>query len=402
MFKLDRKLIISASVASALALSFVGCVESSATPGATSADGKIVDYKYDVSHTYTNHKSVIDGGVTYPIYNGKTSSYYVNTDTLNGGYTNGRIPTAGELKAWDKDMMADGTGFPEGSGTASDGEEVYEEKCVSCHGDFGSGGGGYPALAKGNAYKLQKTLKNQRNHPDADGPVRVFGSYWPHVSTLLWYIMDGMPHPKSKTLTDDEAYSLVAYILNLNEIKIDGKLVGDDTEIDAEMLKKVVMPNVDGFEPNIDGPGSLDRVRAYYANPTNFGAQKVDPAQRCMTDCQKPTAKVVYIKGAGISEFLPPMATARDLPESKAPKVNVEKTIYEENCMACHMKDNVMGAPEFGNKVVWAEYTAKGMDKVYANGINGINGMPPKGGTTLSDKEFKSVVDYIIKNSKKK
>ena len=402
MFKLDRKLIISASVATAMALSFVGCVENSATPNASvsTTGDKVVDYKYDVSHTYANGKKVIDGGVTYPVVNSETNVYHVNEKTLKGGYTNGRTPTAGELKAWDKDMMADGTGFPEGSGTAEDGEEVYEEKCVMCHGDFGSGGGGYPSLAKGNAYELQKTLKNQRNHPDDDGPVRVFGSYWPHVSTLLWYIMDGMPHPKSKTLTNDEAYSLVAYILNLNEIKIDGELVEDDTEINAEMLKKVVMPNVNGFEPNIDGAGALDRVRNYYANPTNFGAQKANPADRCMSGCQKPTAKVVHIKGAGISDFLPPMATTRDLPEVKAPKGNAEKAIYEENCMVCHAAGNSMGAPEFGNKAVWAAYTSQGMNKLYSDAIHGINGMPPKGGTTLSDKEFKSVVDYILKNSK--
>jgi S-disulfanyl-L-cysteine oxidoreductase SoxD len=45
----------------------------------------------------------------------------------------------------------------------------------------------------------------------------------------------------------------------------------------------------------------------------------------------------------------------------------------------------------------WAGYTGKGIAKVYANGINGTEGgMPAKGGSSLTDAQFKSVVDYLI------
>lgn len=65
----------------------------------------------------------------------------------------------------------------------------------------------------------------------------------------------------------------------------------------------------------------------------------------------------------------------------------------------CHA-DASMGAPAVGDAKAWAAVTAKGMDAVYHNGINGINGMPPKGGADLSDADFKSVVDYMISQSK--
>jgi cytochrome c len=59
-----------------------------------------------------------------------------------------------------------------------------------------------------------------------------------------------------------------------------------------------------------------------------------------------------------------------------------------------------MGAPAIGDKKAWAAVNKKGMDAVYKNGINGINGMPAKGGSNLSEAEFKSVVDYIVSLSK--
>jgi len=384
MFKLDRKLIITASTAAAVAMLTVGCIGGGSKPAGTAT---------------VNGKATIDGGITYLIENGKTSDYAVNEASLNGGYNFGRTPTANELKTWDADVMPDGTGLPEGEGSVEDGEELYEEQCVMCHGDFGSGGGGYPALSKGNAVELQGTLKNNRyQDPEADGPTRVFGSYWPQASTLWWYIRDGMPHPMSKTLSTDETYALTAYILNINEFEIDGEEVDDEYVLTREKFLKIKMPNVDGFEPNIDGPGALDRVRAYYANPANFGAIKVDRADRCMKDCQDKSSKVVHIAGAGIADFLPPMATARDLPIVEGTGDNTKKN-YEEACMMCHA-DTSMGAPALGDAKGWAAVTAKGMDAVYHNGINGINGMPPKGGSSLSDSDFKSVVDYIIDNSK--
>ncbi|HEX5670626.1 MAG TPA: c-type cytochrome [Sulfuricurvum sp.] len=383
MFKLDRKLILSASVFTAAALFVAGC-----------AGGGL-----GFSNSNTTHaKPSIDGGVYYPVVNGKTGPYLVDRVAAPMKINNGRIPTENELKAWDTDVMADGTGLPEGHGTASEGSDVYDSKCVSCHGDFGAGGAGYPSLAKGNAYTLMDSLKSQRSVEGADGPVRVFGVYWPQVSTLWWYIKDAMPHQATGTLTEDEVYALTAYILKLNEIKIDGVLVDDDYELNREKFLKIVMPNKDGFEPNIAGPNSLPGVRAYYAKPENFGAKKVKPSERCMKDCQKPTVKNVYVTNGGIKDFVPPMATAKDLPKVESKEFNAAKA-YEENCAACHANKS-MGAPAIGDAKAWAAVSKKGMDAVYKNGIDGLNAMPAKGGSNLSEAEFKSVVDYIISLSK--
>jgi len=385
MLKLDRKLIISISAVAAMTIGLSACA------GEVSPNAK---------SSLANTKASIDGGVKYPVVNNMTGPYHVNPQVAKEKINLGRVPTKNEIAAWDKDVMPDGTGLPEGSGSAEDGADLYDEKCVMCHGDFGSGGGGYPALSKGNAYELHKTLTNQRNKPDAEGPVREFGSYWPQASTLFAYIKDGMPHPMSGTLTDDEVYALVAYILDINELKIDGKLVDDDYVLNRKEFLKIKMPNRNGFEPNIDGPNGLKNVRAFYANAKNFGGQNLNQgAVRCMTNCQKSTVKIVRIKNGGIHDFHPPMSDVRDLPAKKVVQSFDAKKAYTTNCAMCHATDG-MGAPVMGDKVAWGAIVDEGMDTVYKKAINGINGMPPKGGSDLSNSDFKLVVDYIIKSSK--
>ncbi|QOP42240.1 c-type cytochrome [Sulfurimonas marina] len=374
MIKISNKLLVSASVAALVSFGFSGCMETSAP----------------VKHG-------MDGGVYYPIANGKTGPYHVNTTAHDMTINNGRVPTEDEYNAWNSDVMPDGTGLPEGEGTVEEGEEVYEAKCVMCHGDFGSGGGGYPALSKGNAYAMYETLTRQRLKPDTDGPSRFFGSYWAQASTMWWYIKDAMPHPATDTLTDDEVYALVAYVLNVNEMEIDGVPVDEDYVLNRENFLKIKMPAKDVYEPVIDGPQGPENVRAYYANPDNFGAVKVKRSERCMTNCQEPTVHVAEIT-VGISDFHPPMSAVRDLPAEEGSSSFDAKTAYTEACAMCH---DTGAAPAPGDKGAWAPLLAKGMDAVYKNGLNGTDaGMPAKGGSSLSDKEFKLVVDYIVNQSK--
>lgn len=383
MYKLGLRVIFSISL---LSLSLIA---------SEAKKGEFIPASTD---TFDNHPT-IDGGVYHPVKNGKTGPYRINERILQGGFYNGRVPTQNEIKAWDKDIMADGTGLPQGEGSVEEGEEIYDAKCLSCHGDFGVGGGGYPALSKGEANELKETLTNQRNSPDDEGPVRVFGSYWPVASTLWWYIRDAMPHTRSKTLTNSEVYSLVAYILYINEMEIDGEEVDEEYVLNREKFLKIKMPNRDGFEPKIVGENALENVRKYYKNPKNFGGIKVDYDKRCMENCQNKSAKIMYIKNGGISDFHPPLSNDKTLPKSKdltQEKENPIKKVYDTSCAICH-KDDSMGAPVAGDKAAWSEKIAKqGIEGIYTNGINGINVMPPKGGTNITDKEFKAVVDYMI------
>ena len=395
MFKLDRKLII-VGVTLGLTLGVTsGC-------GSTPAETKASDAAVGV---YKSKPGAIDGGVIYPRENGVYTAYKYNEQSTKG-VSFGRPATANEIKAWDLDALPDGTGLPEGEGSVELGDELYEAQCAVCHGDFGGGGSGYPQLAGGNMAKDENgamiTLKNQREYGKTDAPKRTVGTFWPVATTLFTYTRDAMPYAHPKSLTNSETYAIVAYILAQNEIKIDGEEMDDEYVLNKEKLMKVVLPNRNGFYPNIDGPNAQEDIRAFYADR----AKNIGAGTRCMTDCKDPggqdgktEAAVVKIKYE-MADVVPPYAYAKDLPPKKEGGTeHPGKEAYEKSCAVCH-KTDMMGAPAVGDKHTWETTLKKGIDKVYENTIVGLNGMPPKGGTSLSDDKLKEIVDYMVQASK--
>ena len=342
------------------------------------------------STTYANGARVVDGGFTYPVKNGKTSAYYVNENIHKGGYSFGRAPTKNEIKAWNTDVMPDGTGLPEGQGSVELGDEIFEEKCAACHGDFGIGNGGYPKLQGGKG-----TLANQLLQPEKgdEAPIKTIGSYWPYASTLFWYIQSAMPYPNPKSLSNDETYALVAYLMAINEIPVDGKMLEDEDVLDRKKFLTIKMPNEDGFYPNVDDGVGAKEVTKYLANPENYGAGK-----RCMSDCKTYPAISIHMP---LTNFEPEPSTIRAIPKKKENwKDNAGETLYEKNCAVCHSSP-VMGAPVIKDKEAWDALLKKGIENVYSNAINGINAMPPKGGSDLTDEQMLLTVDYLIGLGKK-
>lgn len=71
--------------------------------------------------------------------------------------------------------------------------------------------------------------------------------------------------------------------------------------------------------------------------------------------------------------------------------------IYNTYCAICH-KLGMNAAPKYGNKALWAKRIAQGRETVYSHAINGLRGMPPRGGfANLTDEEIKAGVDYMVK-----
>ncbi len=364
-------------------------------------------------------ESSVDGAVKYPIKDGKYSSYYVNTqDTKN--FNVGRDATAKEIKVWDVDVRPDGTGLPEfdmkegepvlgedgkpkkAEGSVEMGNELYDAQCAMCHGDFGSGGKGYPMLSGGSKESLKiQRLNPADENPNPDTPIRTIGSYWPYASTLYWYIQDSMPFPHPKSLTNSETYAITAYLLSVNGVTYEGEEMDEEFVLDKEKMKKIVMPNHDGFYPEVDTKNPKDGVKnitKLLSDPTIYGT-----GTRCMKDCIKQDVNSLLLKiGNDLTvNSNQPVSVVRDLPKvEEKSEVSPGQKIYEATCSACHANEAI-GAPVVGNKDAWAKVVSKGIDKVYSNAINGVNAMPPKGGNMdLTDEQMKQVVDYMINSSK--
>ena len=166
----------------------------------------------------------------------------------------GKIATAEEVAGWNIDIRPDGLGAPVGIGNAIDGEEVYADRCASCHGDFGEGIDRWPELVGGSG-----TLSSH-------DPVKTTGSYWPYASTIYDYVYRSMPFGEAQSLTYDETYKIVAYLLNMNDI------IDEDFILSNENIGKIKMPNRNGFllpDPRPD-------VKNLNGNP-------------CMKNCNTPT-----------------------------------------------------------------------------------------------------------------
>jgi len=88
-------------------------------------------------------------------------------------------------------------------------------------------------------------------------------------------------------------------------------------------------------------------------------------------------------------------AAATTVAANDAPKS--AEQLYS-GCAACH-DAGVLNAPKLGDKAGWGPRLAKGVDTLYNNAINGIGGMPAKGGRAdYSDDDIKIVVDYMLES----
>jgi S-disulfanyl-L-cysteine oxidoreductase SoxD len=158
-------------------------------------------------------------------------------------YDFGRPATPDEIALWDIDVRPDGKGLPPGRGTVAQGKQIFADNCAVCHGDNGVGG-------------IKDRLAGGQGTLTSDAPVKTVGSYWPYATTLYDYIHRAMPYQAPGSLSNDDYYSLAAYILSLNGI------LPADATLDRDSLPKIKMPNRDGFvpDPNFD-PAKLFRKK---------------------------------------------------------------------------------------------------------------------------------------------
>jgi cytochrome c len=195
-----------------------------------------------------------------------------------------------------------------GSGSVIIGEELYTDNCASCHGDFGEGIDRWPELAGGF-----DTL-------DSEDPVKTVGSYWPYLSTVWDYVHRAMPFGNAQSLSNDEVYSITAYIMYLND------LVDEDFELSNLNFEEVRLPNEQNF---------------YQDNREDL--ENVIYSKRCMKDCKK---EAIITKRAVVLDVTPEEEDVSD--NSNSNEDDIVKTVSLDaklikdgekvfkKCKACH------------------------------------------------------------------
>lgn len=140
-------------------------------------------------------------------------------------YGFGRLATPNEISLWDIDIRPDGKGLPAGQGDALKGKPLYISKCAACHGNNDT-----------DLSKLKLPAPVLVSDTSAKSRPKAIGNYWPYATTVYDYLRRAMPYNAPGTLTNEEVYSITAYLLYAN------KIIEQTEVLNAKTLPKIVMP----------------------------------------------------------------------------------------------------------------------------------------------------------------
>ncbi|HYG85383.1 MAG TPA: c-type cytochrome [Azospirillum sp.] len=316
-------------------------------------------------------------------------------DTFSGV---GRTATPAEITAWDIDVGPDFAGLPRGSGSVERGMAVWEEKCASCHGTFGESNSAFSPLVGGTGAEDLKT-GHAANLRRPDYPQRTTFMKVATVSTLFDYIRRAMPWNAPKSLSDDDVYAVLAYLLNLAEIVPDDFVLTDATIRDVQ----ATMPNRNG----------MTTAHAFWPGP-GFGTETAKPDTGnapCMKDCKKTVELVSRLPDHAESAHGNLAAQNRIIGPVRGKRTGNEEAGADDQgspalklaerfgCLSCHGVDSRIVGPSYSE--VAARYRGRDsaaalVAKVKAGGDGVWGSVPMPAQPELKDGEAKTLVDWIL------
>ncbi len=115
----------------------------------------------------------------------------------------------------------------------------------------------------------------------------------------------------------------------------------------------------------------------------------------------KPVYRVVVAATSAEATAAPATPALAAAPAAAAPATGgvdlaKGKQVYSSICMACH-DTGAAGAPKVTDKAAWEPRTAQGVETLVSHAVNGIRGMPAKGGNpALSNSDIDNAVHYML------
>jgi cytochrome c len=322
----------------------------------------------------------------------------------------GRAATAKEIAAWDIDVRPDFKGLPPGSGSVDQGIDLWEERCASCHGVFGESNQIFTPLVGGTTAEDVKTghvaRLNDRAYPGRTTMMKVAT-----VSTLWDYIYRAMPWNAPKSLTPDEVYAVLAYLLNLAEV-VPADYVLSDRNI-AQVQQR--MPNRKGMNtrhhlwPGRGMGGQAPDVKSVACMNNCAGEPDVasflpDFARNAHGNLAEQNRMVGAQHGADTSRPAgAPPAPAAPPAQTKAGAAPTA-LLAQQGCMACHGVDSRIVGPGFGE--IARKYADRADREAYlagkiVSGGSGQWGSIPMPAQTLAVEEVKTIAAWLAAGAPK-
>jgi cytochrome c len=297
-------------------------------------------------------------------------------------------------------VRPDFKGLPPGSGSVAKGQDVWEAKCASCHGTFGESNEVFTPLVGGTT---AADIKAGRVGTLVTGDVsRTTLMKLSTISTLWDYINRAMPWNAPKSLTTDEVYAVVAYLLNLGDI-LPSDFVLSDRNI-AEVQQR--LPNRNGMTRahglwDVRGKPDVANVACMKNCATSGGPASELPehARGAHGNLALQQRDVGATRGA-------PSATGADAKTAsgKVAALEVATPVNElakrKGCLACHGIDKRIVGPGF--KEVAGRYRGQGdaeaklLEKIRrgGSGVWGPLPMPPN--PDLEETDARRLIQWVL------
>ncbi len=331
----------------------------------------------------------------------------------------GRAATPAEIKAWDIDVRPDFKGLPPGSGSVDKGLNVWEAKCASCHGVFGESTEVFTPIVGGTTKKDIETGR-VANLTRLDFPQRTTMMKVATVSTLWDYINRAMPWTHPKSLTTDEVYGVVAYILSLAEVVPDDFVLSDKNIADVQKR----MPNRNGMttnhalwdvkaKPDVTGtlcmkncPMELEKVASTLPESArdahgNLAEQYRPIGPSRGVDTSKPA---VPGPGSAAPAAAPTVVAAASPAKAADAGLSGADIAKRYNCTACHAPAAKMVGPAWNDiaKKYAGDAKAPAMlaEKVRKGGAGVWGPIPMPANPNVKDNELTAVVQWVLGGAK--
>ncbi len=323
----------------------------------------------------------------------------------------GREATPAEIQAWNIDVRPDFQGLPQGHGSVAEGEKLWTAKCASCHGDFADSNAVFPPLV--GAFQATPAEMKSGIVPGLGAGGATSIEKLSTLSTLFDYIHRAMPWTAPLSLSWNDTYALVAYLMNLANVVPSNFVLTRD--------------NVQSVQDKL--PNRNDMVRLTGLWPGNeFGKQPGPDTHNteCMKRCA-PAPKVEseipeYAMDASgnladqnrawgpirgqvtLSKKAKEALAKQQAAAASDPNAKVMDMLKAKGCLACHSTgDNTVVGP--GYAAVAKKYAGNTgelptLEAHIMKGVSGVWGSIPMPPQSVTEAEAKMIASWVVGGAK--